>query len=139
MLLSGSDEAVGIDRDDIRMHNAEVIGNFSCSTHRRLLDSKIRVLLYQRCMASAICKQLKKKGDIDLSSRVFGKMTRTQPIDESLNLELAVDGCMWPRPLERSSTGEVDRLKRRHEAIPERPRRFEALITNMETQGLGLP
>jgi hypothetical protein len=23
-------------------------------------------------------------------------MTRTQPIDESLNMELAVDGYMWP-------------------------------------------
>jgi hypothetical protein len=79
------------------MHDAEVIGSFSCSTHHRLLDSKIRVLLCQACMASAICKQLKKKGDIDLSSRVFGKMTRTQPIDESLNLELAVDGDMWPK------------------------------------------
>lgn len=69
--------------------------------------------LYRVCMASAICKQLKKKGDIDLSSRVFGKMTRTQPIDESLNRELAVDGYMWPRLSERSSTGDVDRLKRR--------------------------
>jgi hypothetical protein len=95
------------------MHDAEVIGNFSCSTHHRLLDSKIRVLLYRVCMASAICKQLKKTGNIDLSSRVFGKMTRTQPIDESLNLELAVDGYMWPRLSERSSTGDVDRLKRR--------------------------
>jgi hypothetical protein len=38
--------------------------------------------LYRVCMASAICKQLKKTGDIDLSSRVFGKMTRNQPIDE---------------------------------------------------------
>jgi hypothetical protein len=76
------------------MQDAEVIGSFSCSTHHRLLDSKIRVPLYRVCMASAICKQLKKKGDIDLSSRVFGKMTRTQPIDESLNLELAVDGYM---------------------------------------------
>jgi hypothetical protein len=54
-------------------------------------------LLYRVGMASAISKQLKKKGDIDLSSRVFGKMTRTQPIDESLKLELAVDGYMWPR------------------------------------------
>jgi hypothetical protein len=95
--------------------------------------------LYRVCMASAICKQLKKKGDIDLSPHVFGKMTRTQPIDESLNLELADDGYMWARLSERSSTGDVDRLKRRHEAIPERPRRFEALITNMDTQGLGLP
>jgi hypothetical protein len=69
--------------------------------------------LYRVCMASAICKQLKKKGDIDLSSGVFGKMTRTQPIDESLNRELAVDGYMWPRLSERSSTGDVDRLKRR--------------------------
>ena len=42
-------------------------------------------------------------------------MTRTQPIDESLNLELAVDGCMWPRLSERSSTGDVDRIKRRHD------------------------
>src|ERR1700722_4813962 len=85
-------------------------------------------------------------------------MTRTQPIDESLNLELAVDGCMWPRLSERSSTGDVDRIKRRHEAIPERPRRFEALITkiwvrknwvyhkeqfargiNMSTSPLGIP
>src|ERR1700733_2164701 len=69
--------------------------------------------LYRVCMASAICKQLKKKGYIDFSSRVFGKMTRTQPIDESLNRELAVDGYMWPRLSERLSTGDVDRLKRR--------------------------
>jgi hypothetical protein len=110
-------------------------------------------LLYRVCMASAICKQLKKTGDLNLSSRVFGKMTRTQPIDESLNLELAIDGYMWLRLSERSSTGDMDRLKRRHEAeisslqrpscpgrvIPERPRRFEALSTNMNTQGLRLP
>jgi hypothetical protein len=69
------------------MHEAEVIGSFSCSTHHWLLDQKSAFLMYWVCMASAICKQLKKTGDIYLSSRVFGKMTRTQPIDESLNLE----------------------------------------------------
>jgi hypothetical protein len=58
---------------------------------------KSAFLLYRVCMASAICKQLKKTDDIDLSSRVFGKMTRARPIDESLDLELAVDGYMWPR------------------------------------------
>ena len=53
--------------------------------------------LYRVCMASAICKQLKKNGrDRSFVTR-FGKMTRTQPIDESLNLELAVDGYMWPK------------------------------------------
>jgi hypothetical protein len=53
---------------------------------------------------------LKKQGDIGLSSRVFGKMTRTQPIDESLNPEMPVDGYMWPRLSERSITGDVDSL-----------------------------
>jgi hypothetical protein len=72
------------------------MGDFSSPAHRRLLDSKITFLLCRVCMVGAICKQLKKKGDIYLSSRVFGKMTRTQPIDESINMELAVDGYMLP-------------------------------------------
>jgi hypothetical protein len=55
-------------------------------------NRKAAFLLYRVCMASAICKQLKKTGDIYLSSCVFGKRTRTQPIDESLNPALAVDG-----------------------------------------------
>jgi hypothetical protein len=42
MLLSGSDEAVGIDSGDNPDADAEVIGSFSCTTHHRSLDSKIR-------------------------------------------------------------------------------------------------
>jgi hypothetical protein len=60
-------------------------------------------------MASAICKQLKKKGDIDFLSRVFGKMTRTQSIDESLNLELTVDGYIWPKRSEQVTFRESGR------------------------------
>jgi hypothetical protein len=89
----------------MRMHDAEVICSFSCSAHHRLLDSKIRVLLYRVCMAGAICKQLKTTSDIDFSSGVFGKMTRTQPIDESKNMELAVDGYMLPRLSEYRARG----------------------------------
>jgi hypothetical protein len=75
------------------MHDAEVIGSFSCSTHHRSLNSKIRVPAVSGCMASAICKQLKKKtDDIGLSSRVFGKMTRTQQIDEWSWLSMATCG-----------------------------------------------
>jgi hypothetical protein len=58
---------------------------------------KSAFLLYRVCMASAICKQLKKNGRHRSFVARFGKMTRTRPIDESLNLELAVDGYMWPR------------------------------------------
>jgi hypothetical protein len=61
--------------------------------------------LYRVCVASAICKQLKKKGDIDLSSRVFGKMTRTQPIDESLNPELAVQRTLRSHTITQSKAG----------------------------------
>jgi len=43
MLLSGSDEAVGIDSGDNPDADAEVIGSFSCTTHHRSLDSKLRV------------------------------------------------------------------------------------------------
>jgi hypothetical protein len=64
--------------------------------------------LYRACMASAICKRLKQKGDIDLSSRVFGKMTRTQPIDESLNREQAVDGYMWPKRSEQVTSAKAN-------------------------------
>ncbi len=41
MLLSRSDEAVGIDSGDNPDADAEVIGSFSCATHHRSLDSKI--------------------------------------------------------------------------------------------------
>jgi hypothetical protein len=44
------------------MHEAEVIGSFSCSTHHWLLDQKSAFLLYRVCMTIAICKQLKKNG-----------------------------------------------------------------------------
>ena len=67
-------------------------------------------------------------------------------------MELAIDGYV-AEAFGVSSTGDVDRLKGRREAeissllrpsfpgrvIPERPRRFEALSTNMNTQGLRLP
>jgi len=105
MLLSGSDEAVGIDSGDNPDAGAEVM---VASLAQLIIDRWIRNSRsrHRICVASAICKLLK-KGDIDLSSRDFVKMTRTQPTDESLNPELAVDGYMWPRLSERSSTGDV--------------------------------
>jgi hypothetical protein len=142
MFLSGSDEAVGIDRDD--NPDARCRSHWWLLLHNSIIDRWIRKStfpLYWVCTASAICQQLKKNGRHRSFVARFRQNDEDSIIDESLDLELAVDGYMWPRLSERSSTGDVDRLKRRHEAIPERPRRFEALVTNtnMDTQGLGLP
>jgi drug/metabolite transporter superfamily protein YnfA len=58
------------------MHEAEVIGSFSCSIHHWLLDQKSAFLLYPVCMASAICKQLEKKRATSIFRRVFSAKRR---------------------------------------------------------------
>jgi hypothetical protein len=63
--------------------------------------------LYRVCKASAICKQLKKTDDIDLFVARFRQNDEGSIIDESLDLEPAVDGCIVAEAF-----GEIEHARR---------------------------